>query len=230
MVSLRKVSLHKIVPVLGASVLTVACAQPLPSRPHLDGPETAVAREGLQSRSANLDQVAAAFAFDLSNASVYVAPIQVQYRERSRDVRERLHARDFEFDARERERLQRLMEGAFAERFLQPRNSRLATSPAEADYRLQLRLEDFALSAPLEPPTWTQRTLTEQSAYGVLAGELYDRDGKLVMQFRDRRDIGENPGSLTAGGQLQQFSGPVFWGDMRADMRRAFSSLDRALR
>lgn len=219
-----------LLPILGAAAILVACAQPGPSGLAVGGPQPGVTGAGLQVRSGGLDRVAAAFAFDLSNTSVYVAPVQVQYRERSGDVRARLRARDFELDTRERERLQRVMEESFSERFLQPRNSGLAASPAQAGYRLQLRLENFALSAPLETPTGTRRVLTEQSAYGVLAGELYDREGNLVMQFRDRRDIGENPGSLFGGGQLQQFSGPVFWADMRADMRRAFSSLDRALR
>ncbi|MFI2812969.1 hypothetical protein [Microbulbifer sp. YPW16] len=217
---------------LGALVLVVAgCAQTDPSGSALAVANPgAASATGLQPRASGLDSVAAAFAFDLANASVYVAPLQIGYRKRSADVRERLNAGDFQLDARERERMQQLMEEALAERFLQPRNSRLAGSPAQADYRLQLRLENFALSAPLEAPTWSRRTFTEQSAYGVLAGELYDRDGNLVMRFRDRRDIGENPGSLASGGQLQQFSGPIFWADMRVDMRRAFSSLDRSLR
>ncbi|WP_237057190.1 hypothetical protein [Microbulbifer sediminum] len=209
----------------------LGCAQAGPTvAPQGDAGAGAATARGLQPRASDLDSVASAFAFDLSNASVYVAPIQIDYRKRSADVRERLRARDFELDGSERERLQGLMAETFAQRFLQPRNSGLAGSPASADYRLQLRLEKLALSAPLEPSTWTWRVYTDQSAYAVLAGELYDREGNLVMRFRDRRDIGENPGSDVGSGRLQRFTSATFWADMRMDMRRAFSSLDRSLR
>lgn len=191
-------------------------------------PAGAVSTGGLQPRASGLDEVAAVFAFDLSGASVYVAPVEIDYRKRFDRASDRLRARDYELDAKDRERLNGLMAQTFAERFLAPRNSRLAPQRQHADYVLKLRLENLSLAAPLEQPAYAWRVFTERSAYAVLAGTLYDRDGNAVMRFRDRREIGENFG--VGGSDLQRFTSVTFWSDMKVDMRRAFGSLDKSLR
>jgi len=213
--------------VLFSLLLLAACAQ----RPPVTGQSLSAgaAADGLQPRSSGLDEVAAAFAFDLSGASVYVAPVQVDYRKRF-SAPGSLRARDYELDAKDRQKLDALMAQTFSEKFLAPRNSHLAENPANADYRLQLSLENFSLAAPLEPTAWLWRVYTEQSAYGVLSGTLYDRNGNVVMRFRDRRDIGDQYGALSGPGRFERFTSVTFWADMKVDMRRAFASLDKSLR
>lgn len=184
---------------------------------------------GLQPRASGLDSVAAAFAFDLSGAGVYVAPVDIDYTKRFSGPGQPLRARDYELDAKDRARLQELMAQTFSEKFLAPRNSHLVADPQGVDYTLQLRLENFSLAAPLEPTAWQWRVYTGQSAYGVLVGELYNREGKLVMRFRDRRDIGDRFGG-PGPGRLERFTSVTFWADMKVDLRRAFSSLDKSLR
>lgn len=184
---------------------------------------------GLLPRPSGLDSVEAVYALDVSGASVSVQPLQIDYRAPSETGPRPLSERSARLDASEQARLQELMAQAFAERFLAPRGSKLALDPGKADYRLQLRLENFALAGPLQPPTAQRRIFADQSAYGVLVGTLYDRDGNLVMRFRDRREIGERGGNIGPG-SLHIFSGATFWSDMRMDMRRAFSTLDRSLR
>lgn len=186
--------------------------------------------DGLQPRASGLDDVAAVFAFDLNSASVYVAPVEIDYRKRFDRASDQLRARDFELEAKDHEKLNGLMAETFAERFLAPRNSGLAQQRQNADYVLQLRLENFSLSAPLQPSAFTWRVYTEQSAYGVLTGTLYDRDGNAVMRFSDRRDIGDNFGRGVGGSNLERFTSVTFWSDMKIDMRRAFGSLDKSLR
>ncbi|MCW8126817.1 hypothetical protein [Microbulbifer halophilus] len=188
------------------------------------------AADGLQARASGLDQVAAVFAFDLSGASVYVAPVEIDYRKRFDRATDKLRARDYELETKDREKLNGLMAETFAERFLAPRNSRLAQRRQNADYVLKLRLENFSLSAPLEPSAHYWRVYTQQSAYAVLTGTLYDRDGNPVMRFRDRREIGDNFGRGVRGSNLDRFTSVTFWSDMKVDMRRAFGSLDKSLR
>lgn len=191
-------------------------------------PTAAEIADGLQPRDSGLDSVAAAFAFDLSGSGVYVAPVEIDYTKRFAGPGQPLRARDYELDAKDRARLQELMAEIFSEKFLAPRNSQVVADPEEADYTLQLRLERFSLAAPLEPSAWLWRVYTEQSAYGVLVGELYNDEGKVVMRFRDRRDIGEKFGGLGPG-RLERFTSVTFWNDMKLDLRRAFSSLDKTL-
>ncbi|WGL16007.1 hypothetical protein PVT68_14675 [Microbulbifer bruguierae] len=187
------------------------------------------AEDGLQSRQSGLDRVSAAFAFDLSGARVYLEPVTVAYRKRSLDLGSPLRAEDYELDEKDMARLQELMGEVLSERFLTPRQSELVADKAEADYVMQLDLSRFSLGAPLDPQPWMWRVYTDQSAYGVLSGELLDRDGNAVMRFSDRRDIGENFGSLGPGGRFERFTSITFWNDMKVDMRRAFASLDKSL-
>ncbi|MCX2801111.1 hypothetical protein [Microbulbifer thermotolerans] len=184
--------------------------------------------DGLLPRESGLDEVAAVFALDLSGAAVYVEPVEIEYTKRFKTGPGTARARDYELDESDRQKLNALLAQTFSEKFLAPRGSRLVDDPAEADYRLQLRLENFSLAAPLDPTaTWVWRVYTDQSAYGVLVGSLYDSDGNPVMRFRDRRDIGDN---FVAGpGRFERFNSVTFWGDMRIDMRRAFASLDKSL-
>lgn len=213
-------------PLFVSLLLFSGCAQRGATPP---APATgAESTDGLQPRASGLDEVAAVFAFDLSGASVYVAPVEIDYRKRFDRASDRLRARDYELDAKDRERLNGLMAQTFAGRFLAPRNSRLAPQRQNADYVLKLRLENLSLAAPLEQPAYAWRVFTERSAYAVLAGTLYDRDGNAVMRFRDRREIGENFG--IGGSDLQRFTSVTFWSDMKVDMRRAFGSLDKSLR
>ncbi|MGL6160829.1 hypothetical protein [Microbulbifer sp.] len=191
-------------------------------------PTEAETADGLQPRASGLDSVAAAFAFDLSGSGVYVAPVEIDYIKRFPGPGQPLRARDYELDAKDRARLQELMGETFSEKFLAPRNSQLVADPQGADYTLRLRLEHFSLAAPLEPSAWLWRVYSEQSAYGILVGELYNDEGKLVMRFRDRRDIGEKFGG-PGPGRLGRFTSVTFWNDMKVDMRRAFSSLDKTL-
>ncbi|SHF88184.1 hypothetical protein SAMN04487965_2842 [Microbulbifer donghaiensis] len=185
--------------------------------------------EGLVPRRSGLDAVAAAPALNLSGASVYVAPLEIDYRSQDASSIQPLGFRNRTLNDSERARLQQTMAQAFAENFLAPRGGRLAASSGAADYTLRLRLDNFYLPAPLEQTTRLRQVFSESVAYGTLAGTLYDRRGKAVLQFRDRREFGDTfTGS--GGERLQRFSPPAFWGDMRMDLRRAFSSLDRSLR
>ncbi|WP_323846667.1 hypothetical protein [Microbulbifer magnicolonia] len=184
---------------------------------------------GLRPRASDLDQVEAAAALGLSGASVYVAPLEIHYRSQVSDSAQPLGWRNRELDAGERARLQETMAQAFGERFLAPRGGRLAPDARAADYTLRLQLEDFYLPAPLEQTTRLRQVFTESVAYGTLVGTLYDRAGKVVLQFRDRREFGDTfPSSGTE--RLQRFSPPAFWGYMRADLRRLFESLNRSVR
>lgn len=194
------------------------------------GPESAAGSDGLVPRASGLDAVSAAFAFDLSGASVYVAPVEIDYTKRFGTGPGHLRTRDYELDAKDRARLRNVMAEAFASRFLTPRNSHLAADRSQADYVLQLGLDNFSLAAPLEPTAWLWRVYTDQSAYGVLTGTLYDRNGNAVMRFRDRRDIGDNFGGPIGGARFERFTSVTFWSDMRVDSRRAFASLDKSLR
>ncbi|MFC6633251.1 hypothetical protein [Microbulbifer taiwanensis] len=218
-------------PFVLVSLFLAACAQqPSPQGNALSaaaGADTSAA--GLQPRKSGLDQVSAVFAFDLSGASVYVAPVQIDYTKRF-SAPATLRARDYELDQKDRQKLDEVMAQTFSEKFLAPRGSQLAASPANADYTMKLSLENFSLAAPLEPSGWLWRVYTEQSAYGVLVGTLYDRNGNAVMRFRDRRDFGDTFGTLSGPGRFERFTSVTFWADMRVDLRRAFSSLDRSLR
>ncbi|MCH9690846.1 MAG: hypothetical protein K0U59_02095 [Gammaproteobacteria bacterium] len=190
--------------------------------------ETA-AKDGLEVRKTGLDSVAAAYAFDMSGAKVYLEPLIIEYSKQYPRDRP-LTAKDYELDQKDVNRLQELMAATFNQKFLTPRNSSLIAEQQQADYTLQLKLEKFSLAAPLTPSPWLWRVYTDQSAYGVLSGELRDRNGNLVMRFRDRRDIGENFGSFGFNGDFERFTSVTFWADMRTDLRRAFTSLDKALR
>lgn len=213
--------------VLFSLLLVAACAQ----QPSVTGQPVGAGAtaDGLQPRASGLDEVSAVFAFDLSGASVYMAPVQIDYVKRFPGPGV-ARARDYELDRKDRQRLDELMAQTFSEKFLVPRGSHLASDPARADYTLQLSLEKFSVAAPLDPTaTWVWRVYTEQSAYGVLAGTLYDRDGNAVMRFRDRRDIGDDFGGFPSG-NVEVFNSVTFWSDMKVDMRRAFASLDKSLR
>ncbi|WP_295800647.1 hypothetical protein [uncultured Microbulbifer sp.] len=191
--------------------------------------ETAT-QDGLVPRQTGLDSVSAAYAFDMSGAKVYLEPVQVEYTKRFGRAGSPLRAKDYELDDRDLDKLQELMGQTLSERFLMPRNSQLVANRAEADYVMQLDLSRFSLGAPLDPTPWLWRVYTDQSAYGVLSGELKDRDGNAVMRFSDRRDIGENFGNLGPNGRFERFTSVTFWSDMKVDMRRAFASLDKSLR
>ncbi|GMG87895.1 hypothetical protein [Biformimicrobium ophioploci] len=199
--------------------LLASCAQApqAPSEAHLNS-----------VRASGLDHVATVFAFDLAGASVFVAEPELEYRRRSSSDFPRHSPEDFELDDRNRARLRDVMETAFAESFLAPRRSTVAASVDEADYRMQFGFEDFGIAAPLDLEPMT-RYYAQYSASGKLYGRLYDREGNLVMEFNDRRDIGDNWGRGMNGGNLDRFTRITFWSDMRNDMRKAFKSLDRAL-
>ncbi|WP_444928730.1 hypothetical protein ACJJIF_12725 [Microbulbifer sp. SSSA002] len=218
-----------ILPLLGMALLVGACA-------HQSGeggePEPAAQTDslGLLPRSSTLDEVAAAFAFDISGASVFIAPVKVDYTKRFSSVaRSRYREKDYELDEKDMQQMNALLAKTFTEKFLAPRNSTVTENPQQADYTLSLSLEKFSVAAPLDPSPWTWRIYTEQSAYGVLVGTLYDRKGNAVMHFRDRRDIGENLAAYGPAGRLERFTSVTFWADMRIDMRRAFASLNRTL-
>ncbi|MFA0812986.1 hypothetical protein [Microbulbifer epialgicus] len=220
-----------LISLLGAALLLGACAEQAAMQGEPAARDsTLVQSEGLEPRSSNLDEVSAAFALDLSSAKVYVAPVQIGYSKRfAPHPRSSYREKDYEFDQRDLQRLNTLLAQTFSDKFLSTRNGELVSEPAEADYTLALSLERFSLAAPLAPSPWAWRVYTEQSAYGVLVGTLYDRDSNVVMRFSDRRDIGENFGSPGLGGRLERFTSVTFWSDMRVDMRRAFASLDKSL-
>ena len=234
---------RRMVPLLVTMALLSGCQQGAPTMTDTGGAmarintgdATSLARaaqsraSGLQPRPSGLDSVEAVFAFDVSGAAVFVQPLQIDYRAPSNTGPRPLGEREARLDSSEQARLHELMAQTFAERFLAPRGSSLAVDPGKADYRLQLQLDNFALAGPLQPPTAQRRIFADQSAYGVLIGTLYDRNGNVVMRFRDRREIGERGGNIGPG-SLHIFSGATFWSDMRIDMRRAFSALDRSLR
>ncbi|WP_299944235.1 hypothetical protein [uncultured Microbulbifer sp.] len=218
---------------LSTAWLLSACTQQ--STPQSDtvasaGESAQAGSDGLEPRTSHLDAVSAAFALDLSGARVYVAPVQIDYTKRFSTLPRRPYReKDYELDTSDLQRLNELLAQTFADKFLSARNGELVSDPTGADYTLALSMERFSLAAPLEPSPWTWRVYTEQSAYGVLVGTLFDREGNVVMRFRDRRDIGENFGSLRPGGRLERFTSITFWSDMRVDMRRAFASLDKSL-
>ncbi|WP_444937106.1 hypothetical protein ACJJIW_08560 [Microbulbifer sp. JMSA004] len=218
-----------VLPLIGLALLVGACAQ----NPSKVGESKLAVQEdsqGLVPRSSSLDEVAAAFAFDMSGSKVFIAPVQIDYTKRFSSVpRTRYREKDYELDDRDLQQMNALLVKTFAEKFLEPRNSVIAEEQEEADYTLSLSLEKFSVAAPLDPSPWTWRVYTEQSAYGVLVGTLYDREGNAVMRFRDRRDIGENFGAYGPGGRLERFTSVTFWSDMRVDMGRAFASLNRTL-
>ncbi|MCO1333350.1 hypothetical protein MO867_03255 [Microbulbifer sp. OS29] len=221
-----------ILPFISAALLIGACAQE-PSQRGQIGPVEAASQvdsQGLAPRSSGLDEVAAAFAFDMSGAKVFVAPVEIGYTKRFSSVpRNSYREKDYELDQKDLQQMNALLARTFAEKFLAPRNSVVVADQQEADYTLSLSLEKFSVAAPLEPSAWAWRVYTEQSAYGVLVGTLYDREGNPVLRFRDRRDIGENFGGPGPGGRLERFTSVTFWSDMRVDMRRAFASLNRTL-
>ncbi|MEW5248379.1 hypothetical protein [Microbulbifer discodermiae] len=177
---------------------------------------------------AGLNSVEAAFALDVSGASVYVEPLVIDYRRSAQTGPRRLGEGDLQLGPSDRARLQSLTAGAFNERFLGPRGGRLATDPGGADYRLRLRLENFALSGPLQLTTGLQRTFARSSAQGTLTGGLYNREGQLVMRFRSRNLYRERAGGLGSA-RFERFSSASFWAETRASMRRTFSSLGASL-
>ncbi|WP_444924028.1 hypothetical protein ACJJH9_01310 [Microbulbifer sp. DLAB2-AF] len=209
------------IPLLAILLLITACSQQSTLQDRSDG---------LEARPSQLDEVAAAFALDLSGAKVYIAPVQIDYTKRFSSLpRRQYREKDYELDQRDLQRLNTLLAQSFSNKLLKPRNAQQVLEQAEADYTLSLSLQDFSLAAPLDPSPWTWRVYTEQSAYAQLVGTLYDRNGSAVMHFRDRRDIGENLGSSGPGGRLERFTSVTFWSDMRVDIRRAFASLNRSL-
>lgn len=207
---------------LTAALLTACAQQPVAT------PEDEA--DGLVPRKTGLDNVSAAFAFDLSGAKVYLEPVGVAYNKRYPRPGSPLRAKDYELDEKDIVKLQELMGQTLSERFLAPRQSELVADRAEADYVMQLDLSRFSLGAPLDPQPWLWRVYTDQSAYGTLSGELKDSDGNPVMRFSDRRDIGENFGNLGPAGRYERFTSVTFWRDMKIDLRRAFASLDESLR
>ena len=206
-----------------AATLLAGCAQQLAQSPEDEA-------DGLLPRKTGLDSVSAAFAFDLSGAKVYLEPVGVEYTKRFPSAGSPLRAEDYEFRDKDIVKLQEVMGETLSERFLAPRQSQLVADKADADYVMQLDLSRFALGAPLDPQPWLWRVYTDQSAYGTLSGELKDSNGNPVMRFSDRRDIGENFGSLGPGGRFERFTSVTFWRDMKIDLRRAFASLDESLR
>lgn len=216
---------------LGLLVLPLALLAGCAQQSAAPTPATEIASEdGLVPRKTGLDSVSAAYAFDMSGAKVYLEPVGIAYTKRFGRPGSPLRAKDYELDEKDLVKLQELMGQTLTERFLAPRNSQLVATKAEADYVMKLDLSRFALGAPLESTPWLWRVYTDQSAYGVLSGELRDRDGNAVMRFSDRRDIGENFGNLGPNGRFERFTSVTFWTDMKVDMRRAFASLDKSLR
>lgn len=187
------------------------------------------AEDGLLPRQTGLDRVSAAYAFDLSGARVYLEPVTIAYSKRYPPINSTLRSKDYELRDKDMVRMREVMGQAFSDRFLAPRQSELVADKAEADYILQLDLSRFALSAPIDPVTRIGRVYADQSAYGILSGELQDSKGNAVMRFSDRRDIGDNFGNLGSRGPYKRFTSVTFWGDMRTDLRRAFASLDQSL-
>lgn len=215
---------HKLLsPLLLSLALLAGCTQQSTANPK-------DAEDGLLPRQTGLDSVSAAYAFDLSGAKVYLEPVSVTYSKRYPNPGSPLRAQDYELGEKDLARLQELMGETLSERFLTPRQSQLVADKAEADYVLRMDLSRFALGAPLDPQPWLWRVYTEQSAYGVLSGELQDGDGNAVMRFSDRRDIGDNFSGLGLAGRMDRFTSVTFWHDMRVDLRRAFASLDESLR
>ncbi|BBM01718.1 hypothetical protein [Microbulbifer sp. GL-2] len=216
---------------LGATLILTACVQSPVFKAEAPANDSVQAQpDGLEPRPSHLDEVSAAFALDLSGAKIYVAPVQIEYSKRFSSLpRSNYREKDYELDQRDLQRLNSLLAKTFSAKFLSARNGELVPEQAEADYTLAMSLEKFSVAAPLDPSPWAWRVYTEQSAYGVLVGTLFDRDGNAVMHFRDRRDIGENFGSTGPGGRLERFTSVTFWSDMRVDMRRAFASLDKSL-
>nr|WP_010131757.1 hypothetical protein [Microbulbifer agarilyticus] len=208
---------------LAAAVLVAGCVQTPVASPSDE-------QDGLVPRKTGLDSVSAAFAFDLSGAKVYLEPVAVEYTRRSPSAGSPLRPKDYELRNKDLVKLQALLGETLSERFLQPRQSELVADRAEADYVMQLDLSRFALGAPIDPMVSPWRSYTTQSAHGVLSGELTDTNGNPVMRFSDRRDIGENFGSLGPHGRLERFNNVTFWSDMRVDLRRAFASLNESLR
>ena len=208
---------------LFVAVLSTGCVQQPVATPEDEA-------DGLLPRSTGLDRVSAVYAFDLSGAKVYLEPVGVAYSKHSRNVGSPLRAEDYELRDKDIAKLQEVMGETFSERFLSPRRSALVPDKSEADYVMQLDLSRFSLGAPLDPQPWLWRVYTDQSAYGVLSGELKDRNGNAVMRFSDRRDIGENFGNLGPSGRFERFTSVTFWRDMKVDLRRAFASLDESLR
>lgn len=210
-------------PLLLALALLAGCAQQPTASPE-------DAKDGLLPRQTGLDRVSVAYAFDLSGAKVYLEPLEVAYSKRSLSLGSPLRAEDYELSEKDLVRLQELMGETLSERFLAPRQSQLVADRAEADYVLRMDLSRFALGAPLDPQPWLWRVYTDQSAYGVLSGELQDSSGNAVMRFSDRRDIGDNFMGLGLAGRMDRFTSVTFWHDMKVDLRRAFASLDESLR
>ncbi|WP_226668082.1 hypothetical protein [Microbulbifer aggregans] len=211
------------------AALVAGCAQQGAEQGGSASAQTPATNDGLVPRKTGLDSVSAAYAFDMSGAKVYLEPINVEYRKRYRSVGSPLRDKDYELDDKDMVKLQELMGTTLSERFLTPRHSELVANKADADYVMQLDLKRFALGAPLDPSPWIWRVYTDQSAYGTLAGELKDSSGNPIMRFSDRRDIGENFGSLGTVGRYERFTSVTFWADMKVDMRRAFTSLDKSL-
>ncbi|WP_346837725.1 hypothetical protein [Microbulbifer sp. SAOS-129_SWC] len=192
-------------------------------------PRAPASASGLVARGGGLDQVAVATGLNLNGAAVYVAPIAISYRSPAAAGTQPLGFRNRTLDADALARLNDTVAQAFAERFLAPRGARLVSSADAADYTLHLRLDDFFLPAPLQQTTRLREVFSEHTAYGTLSGSLSDSRGRVALQFRDRREFGESFANLSSD-RLKLFSPPAFWADMRTDLRRAFSSLDRSLR
>ena len=190
---------------------------------------TAADEDGLVPQASGLDSVSAAFAFDLSGARVYLEPLGIEYNRRFSDIGSPFRAEDYELKEKDVAKLQELMGRTLGERFLAPRNSELVTDPADADYTMQLDLRRFSIGAPLDSSTSMMlRVYTDRSAWGTLTGELRDSQGNPVMRFSDRRDVGDNFGAFGPT-RFDQFNRVTFWHDMRIDLNRAFSSLDKSL-
>lgn len=190
--------------------------------------DQAAIEDGLIPRESGLDSVSAAFAFDLSGAKVYLEPLTIEYNKRSVRAGSPFRAEDYELDERDVSKLQDVMGQTLGERFLAPRNSELVVDKSQADYVMRLDLNRFSIGAPLDPTAGVWRVYTDQSAWGVLSGELQDTQGNPVMRFSDRREMGDNFGSLGPD-RFDRFNRVTFWADMRTDLRRAFRSLDRTL-
>ncbi|MFD1217372.1 MULTISPECIES: hypothetical protein [Microbulbifer] len=190
--------------------------------------DQAAIEDGLVPKASGLDSVSAAFAFDLSGAKVYMEPLSIDYNKRFARASSPFREADYRLDEKDRAKLQALIGETLGERFLAPRNSELVTDRSEADYVMQLDLRRFSIAAPLEPSAGVWRVYADQSAWGVLSGELLDSQGNPVMRFSDRREMGDNFGSLGPN-RFDRFNRVTFWADMRTDLRRAFRSLDKTL-
>ncbi|MFV8781272.1 hypothetical protein ACNKU7_02510 [Microbulbifer sp. SA54] len=206
--------------------LVAGCAQ----QGSVDGIDAQSVDDGLLPRKTGLDSVSAAYAFDLGGAKVFLEPVNIEYRKRYHSIGSPLRDKDYELEDKDLARLQELMGETLAEAFLAPRRSELVENRADADYVLQLDLKRFALAAPLDPSAWITRVYADNSADGTLVGELKDSEGNPVMRFSDRREIGDNLGAFGTMNRYERFNRVTFWSDMKIDMRRAFSSLDKSLR